>query len=991
MKKIIPVLMVLFCMSLVFCSSAFADEAGEDGAPAGSYATSEAYREASIVDLFKEGKILLPEDSGLKAKIDEKNGGLMISGTVHDFEAARIEISASYNFDEKPVGRVSLSGLSDKKVRTEAVIYTDTAEEPFARIPLKPQMGKIGWKRESKLTASVLEQNLVGEHSISFAMDFDGLEDTAETSVLLRSIEFAESSLPVMYFNIDETLGTIAAMNADETHNTECYGSVDIEIPGGYTSEFSDKKLKTERGLELEYIRGRGNSTWYSDKKPYKLKFDGKQNLLGMGKNKHWILLANRYDNSLIRNRMTYWLTRELSKDTHVFAPECVPVEVVMNGEYYGSYLLTEQIRVGKERVNIDDLEEDNGPFETKEPEISGGYLLSKETEEDEQALHTARGSEFYIESPDFSEKHSDEAKKAQKAYIADYLQKTEESIFGKDFKDPNGKSYSEYMDVPAAVDFWWIQEFSENGDAYGNGSTYLYKERDKTDADGNVTEKGRLYWGPLWDFDYVAWGDLSYGTDPEETLNYTTDVWMNRLKCDPAFVKMLQDRWPTLDTLIGKLTEKDGIIDRYANEARVSEQYDVAKYGFYGEDSGDFDYGDIGSIPGTHTYDTEIEQLRDWIEKRRAWVGSNLDAIAPETFTVKFKAGGKVIDTRTYYQDDTLGAFPAAPKKKGYTLIGWRDPYGDYATPEDNVYANMVLSAVYVKTSNVVKPKDIFFSDSVAYAFYSDPENGYEYYDEDANVYETQYTLMPVNSRGKIKWSSSDKTVGTVDSNGKVTFYKKGKIKITATLPSGKKKSYTLLILDENEYPDCPETEKLDRSKVTLKTGGYTQLKIITEPTPCEKFDCTWISTNTKVVSIYDNGVIVAKQPGSAYVFIFNQYSEKLLKCKVTVKPSTAWKVKYIKKHIAKVKAKALKRRKARITWSKVRYASGYYIFRATRKNGKYKKVKVIRKAGTRTWTQKRLKKGRKYFYKVRPFIKSGKKSYAGKWSKAAKVKARK
>ena len=90
------------------------------------------------------------------------------------------------------------------------------------------------------------------------------------------------------------------------------------------------------------------------------------------------------------------------------------------------------------------------------------------------------------------------------------------------------------------------------------------------------------------------------------------------------------------------------------------------------------------------------------------------------------------------------------------------------------------------------------------------------------------------------------------------------------------------------------------------------------------------------------------------------------------------------------KTKAKALKNHKAKISWKKVSKANGYEIYRATKKAGKYKKVKTIKKAKTVKFTDKKLKKGKKYFYKVRTYkTVDGKKVY-GKWSNVAKIKAK-
>ena len=317
-----------------------------------------------------------------------------------------------------------------------------------------------------------------------------------------------------MYFHIDEAQGTIEAMNSSEDHSAECTGKVDLVVPDEFNNletfrdEYAEQpSLVGAEGLDLEYIRGRGNSTWMDDKKPYKLKFDKKQDLFGFGKNAHWVLLANRYDNSLVRNRMTYCLGRELGME---YTPQCVPVEVVMNGEYYGSYLLCEQIRIGDSRVAIDDLEADEDSMKATElPFISGGYLLSMSPygdEDEANIFETQKGVSMFIESPSFEDFDND----TQRQYIIAFIQATENAIFSPGFKSGDVR-YTDLLDLDAAAKYWWIQEFSANGDAYGSGSTFLYKTRDKEGEDGAPGESGKLFWGPLWDFDYVAWGDLDY------------------------------------------------------------------------------------------------------------------------------------------------------------------------------------------------------------------------------------------------------------------------------------------------------------------------------------------------------------------------------------------------------------------------------------------------------------------------------------------------
>ena len=105
-----------------------------------------------------------------------------------------------------------------------------------------------------------------------------------------------ESELPAVQLNMDESKGSIEDMNDDPNHDTECFGAMTLSVP---------EKLAEENGWETTYIdtdmsmKGRGNTTWGLPKKPYQIKLDSKQDILGMGKAKKWVLLANYGDRSL--------------------------------------------------------------------------------------------------------------------------------------------------------------------------------------------------------------------------------------------------------------------------------------------------------------------------------------------------------------------------------------------------------------------------------------------------------------------------------------------------------------------------------------------------------------------------------------------------------------------------------------------------------------------------------------------------------------------
>ncbi|MBR3352825.1 MAG: CotH kinase family protein, partial [Erysipelotrichaceae bacterium] len=167
-----------------------------------------------------------------------------------------------------------------------------------------------------------------------------------------------DNGIPIVYLNIDESRGTIDDMLESMDHSVYCYGTISIEVPEGFHySDFRDTACESLENLEMS-IRGRGNSTWeMQKKKPFKIKLEKKADVLGLGENKHWALLANVFDSTLMRDRITAWLGDEMGFD---FTPRGVPVDVIMRGEnygthYLGSYYLTENVRVDKNRLEIDE------------------------------------------------------------------------------------------------------------------------------------------------------------------------------------------------------------------------------------------------------------------------------------------------------------------------------------------------------------------------------------------------------------------------------------------------------------------------------------------------------------------------------------------------------------------------------------------------------------------------------------------------------------
>jgi len=964
-----------------------ADTESGDRAPGSADSVDQAFTKASVdetgsydmiymTSLYDADQIVIPDEMKDKITIEpaEYGKGLLFTGKVEDLNSLQITIGKEFNFDSGSAGRLLFDGLKDKDrgMSVEAGIYLDNSETPLEEIPLSKQMGKREWANRGDKSISLGSKEIIGKHKVSLRLKISGKKDSAKTTVMLRAIQFCKTTLPVMYFNIDESEGTIEAMNSSEDHSVECYGSVDLVVPDAFNADktFRDEYGEQDSlsGLELEYIRGRGNSTWSEEKKPYKVKFDKAQDLFGFGKNKHWVLLANRFDNSLVRNRMTYWLGQQLGME---YTPQCVPVEVVMNGEFYGSYLLCEQIRVGKGRVTIDDLDDiKDAPDFTDELIKTGGYLLSMDFMEDEKrSFTTEKGMQLYIESPDDNVAYFSD-------YIKAYTQKVENAIFGENFKDKEGHPYTDYLDMDSAVDYWWVQEFSANGDAYGSGSTYLYKKRD------DDTGAGKLYWGPLWDFDFVAWGDLDYDSDAPDNLDYTTTPWFEEMKGDPVFISKVKARWTEKGGLRDQLTEitkKGGRLDKYIEQMETSYKYDHELWGSY--DSKLTEYKD------------EIEQLRGWINKRIEYTDAAVSEMNTDPHHVKFMIDGKVVKEVEVTGVLRSSDIPEVPKKSGMVFQYWEDEEGIAYNEGSRITADVTVSAFYIDEDDVVEAKDIFFKSYDLYYPAYIGENSYE----GSDWLFIEHRVMPDGAAYEITWESSDPEVAEItDNDGDIRINSTGDVTITATLDNGVSRSMNLHVVSYEDLKDY-ETTTLNKESLTLKRGGYAQILTTSSPMPCEEPDFIWVSTNEDVASVDDMGIVTAISPGTADVLAVNMLTRETMRCRVTVKSgSNLGKIvkrggstyKITSDKSSKRRAKLVKAKNAKtVTIPAYIKLNGkkYYINRiGSRAFAKSKATKVIIKTKklTRSCVKKSLKGSKVKIIKVKTGKKNLKK-YVKKYKK--------
>ena len=267
----------------------------------------------------------------------------------------------------------------------------------------------------------------------------------------------------------------------------------------------------------LSHIKTRGNTTFKKAeaKKSFTIKLPKKRSWLGLDKSQHFVLLANTFDDSHIRNTIAF----DLAHDVGLPAPHYAYLSLYINGEYKGLYQITNKIEVSRHSLNLTDLDKLNkraNPRPLKEyarfsessdkqiilrkgallacnPEdITGGYLLDLCGAD---WVYVKSPSGFASDAGDYIRIRSPKyASPAEVNYIATFYNSMEAAITSDDGYNPETKKhYSEYIDTESFALVYLINELLLNQDG-GLSSSFLYKDSDSIDS--------KLYAGPIWDFD---------------------------------------------------------------------------------------------------------------------------------------------------------------------------------------------------------------------------------------------------------------------------------------------------------------------------------------------------------------------------------------------------------------------------------------------------------------------------------------------------------
>lgn len=345
-------------------------------------------------------------------------------------------------------------------------------------------------------------------------------------------------------------------------------------------------------------IKLRGNSTLFMPKRSYKIKFDEKQFFLADYKERSWVLLANFSDQTLIRNHVAYSMSENLGMS---FTPGHTLVDVYLNGEYIGNYLLSDQIQVSSNRVNV----------EEKVTDIDTGYLIELDIGLYREGLENTNDNyflvdhiPFVIKSPDYEDTHYSVA---QKTFITDYVTNVYRVLERKE-------DYSELIDVDSFIDWFIVSEVFKNVDS-GYSSVYFYKDKG-----------GTLKMGPVWDYDLSSGNQGHLGDDlrgPEGwyTSRGDKNVFFYHLMQYPEFQEALKTRWNEVyDSVI--LNALDDIF-LAADSITHSQYMNFQRWDIIGINE---EWYTSPEVLALQTYDEQVWFFHDYLAERIAWMNNEIN-----------------------------------------------------------------------------------------------------------------------------------------------------------------------------------------------------------------------------------------------------------------------------------------------------------------------------------------------------------------------------
>jgi len=452
-------------------------------------------------------------------------------------------------------------------------------------------------------------------------------DQTAMATGLAVQSEFVPvSDLPSMFIELTdpvEEYNTLDYVHADK--DNEVLATVNLVDPDNPAYTLTDLNGVFE---------GRGNFTWRLDKKPYQIKLKTATEVLGMASHRTWVLLANHADPSLMRNKIAYDLATDFGL---AYSPETRYVDLTVNGEYLGNYLLSEKTEVGTNRV---ELTTDEGIL----TELDNNYGTAEDT-----YFYTDESGTIFVLKDSVLDDDIPLSAELATAWtgLENHINEFEAELYAP---NPDWDNIAALIDVESFIKYYFVAEVAENSDVRVS-SVYFYR-----DGPGDV-----LHAGPVWDLD-IAFANRTpeyLGGNP--TADYLKNLvfylgdgndWFAQLFRNEEFVQAASDMYSA--ELADDIADLPSDIDALETELAASAAENFALWDdVLGEPSV---FGSSGHLIGD-TWEGEVDYLRDWVEERITYLNT---AYGPDLPLLQYPAHvatiGWVSEVTNGMMTDTVG-----------------------------------------------------------------------------------------------------------------------------------------------------------------------------------------------------------------------------------------------------------------------------------------------------------------------------------------------
>ena len=396
-------------------------------------------------------------------------------------------------------------------------------------------------------------------------------------------------------------------------------------------------------------VKGRGNSSWtqsYNSKNPYRLKFPEKVKMFGLSGGKNWVLLANKQSGSMTSNAIAMKIADQVGS---LACNHIVPVELYVNGNYRGSYNLTEKVGISNNSIDVT-IDESDPKYEgwteaqldeEKQKKEANVCLLELDSYYDETHKFTTDQYKIptNIKYPDYEE--ADDRRTLTESQIMNSLNNVATLLInGRTYIAGKYVQYTDYVDMDAWARAWFVNDLTRNQECKHPKSWYIYNE--------NIQNGEKWQFGPVWDFDWAFGYD---GTGQYYVYSAEDDIFKNCVSSNLGYPFFDALRTSTLAKqayykVWRHYVDHDGLtdllehIDDYLAYANPSLQHNATKWS------------------DGNNYATQTSNAKNWITKRYNYIWNSLTKYADiyEDDIVKPEDPGVPTDVQSIIINDPEG-----------------------------------------------------------------------------------------------------------------------------------------------------------------------------------------------------------------------------------------------------------------------------------------------------------------------------------------------